>query len=398
MKWILGFLLLIEGLEALPRVPVAQVARSNNGFALALYTELIKTQGRSNLIFSPYGLSASMALAYLGSKEETAKEIAEYLFYPLDPNYMGESFKRMDQDFLTDKGLGLAHSLWLQSGLNVKEEYLTRVNNYFPGRFHEVDFVLRSDTTRSEINAWVAERTGKKITSLLNIGDMPRATRMLLVSLVTLQAAWETPFNLRDTLSSYFFISPENQRSVSMMQLQGELPYYETEEVRVVEIPYQRLEGQLTRLGFWIVLPKGAGGLKQVEASLGIDKFNEWRTQATRKLLNLKVPRFRLFQIHSFKEPLEKMGLKLPFNANANFSTMSDSSQVFIHKIFQKASFVINEKGSDAPPKNTPAPRPTEPLTNPEGIHDFVVDKPFLFFVLDNTLGQILFLGRIMQP
>lgn len=398
MKWILLFLTVVHGLFALPRVPVAQVARSNNGFALALYTEMIKTQSRSNLIFSPYGLSASMAMAYLGSKEDTAKEISNYLFYPLDPNYMGEAFKRMDQEFLTDKGLGFAHSLWLQSGLNVKEEYLTQVNNYFPGRFHEVDFVLRADTSRNEINSWVAQRTGKRMASLLNVGDMPRATRMLLVSAVTVQAAWETLFNVRDTISSNFFISEDSQRPVSMMQLQGEFPYYETDEVRVVEIPYQRQEGQHTRLGFWIVLPKAPGGLKQLEANLSIDKFNEWHTQATRKLLTLKVPRFRLFQIHNFKELLERMGLKLPFTSDANFSAISDSSQIFIQKNFQKVSFFINEKGSDAPAKNIPLARRSEPLTNPEGIQELEINKPFLFFVLDDTLGQILFLGKIMQP
>lgn len=395
MKFFALCLIFFSSLFALPRVPVSQVTRLNNGFALALYTEIIKSQPRSNVLFAPYGISAAMAIAYLGAKEGTAKEIGDALFYPLDPNYMGESFKRIDQDFSTDKKLGMTHSLWVPSNLTIKEEYLERVNKYFADRFHQLDFDLKNDSSRNEINAWVAGKTAKKIPALLSVSDLPRSTRMLLLTSVTLQAPWESPFSLKDTVSESFYVAPDRPRPVSMMQAQGEYPFYETEEVRVLEIPFLQNEGEVTRLGFWIVLPRGSLDLKQVEEALSIDKFTEWRTQAVRKPIFLKLPRFRFNQIYNFKELLEKMGLKVSFTPEANFSNMTDSPQAMITKIFQKTTLLINERGVDAPLK--PLLKPP-PLSSKEGIQDFIANRPFLFFILDDSLGQLLFLGRYMTP
>lgn len=394
----LSLLMSIFSIEALPRVPVSQVARSNNGFGLAFYSTWIQNQGRNNFVFSPLGISSSMAMAYLGTNEETQKQIAEFLFYPLTPNYLGESFKRINGDLSTDKALGLAISMWVQQGLNIDPDFKDRAENYFEGRVKEGDFEIRTDSTRNEINTWVAQYTSKKIPFLLNVSDIPRAARIVLVGTVTLQAQWEVPFNTKDTTNEDFFITQTNQRGVSMMSAQGEYAYFETDEVKVVEIPYAQTPDQLTRLGFWIVLPKAVEGLKAVEEGLSIEKFNEWRIRAARKIVSLKIPRFRINQVVNPKEVLEKMGLKDVFVSGADFSKMTEKP-VFITKIIQKTFFMINEKGTDAKTFVPLAPaRPLENLTEEDGIQEFIANRPFMFFVLDNNLGQLIFLGRFCQP
>jgi len=59
---------------------LAETARVNNDFALALYHEIGKTPG--NLFFSPYSISSALALAAEGARGNTAEEMGRALQFP----------------------------------------------------------------------------------------------------------------------------------------------------------------------------------------------------------------------------------------------------------------------------------------------------------------------------
>lgn len=398
MRLLFFFVFLSLGsMEALPRVPVAQVVSNNNGFSLAAYTVLAKGKERSNFVFSPYGLSASMAIAYLGSKEATTGAIAETLFYPLTPKFLGETFKRLNSDLSTDEGIGLPIALWIQKGLPLEDEFRKNVDQYYEGRFFEGDFQISTDSTRNDINKWVAEKTKKEIPFFMGVSDMPRGLKMLLVSTVTLNANWEVPFNSRATKTENFFSQQSSQRAVPMMSIEGEYPYFEDAKVKVIELPYLQIEGQTTRLGFWIALPNRIDGLKALEENLSISQFEEWKKDAVRKKVKVKVPRFRINEILKGEEVLGKMGLTLPFGKDADFSAMTSSS-VEIGRMFQKVFISIDERGTRARKFIPSVAKPPETVQGNETAKEFTADHPFMFFVLDNTLGQILFAGHLFLP
>ncbi|MCB1113375.1 MAG: serpin family protein [Chlamydiia bacterium] len=388
--------LTITSLQALPRVPVYQVVRSNNGFGLAYFTYMARAKERNNFAFSPYGISASMAVAYLGSKEKTEKQIADILFYPLTPNFLGETFKRFNADFATDDALGNATAMWVEKNLPLKQEFISRAEQYYENHFFQGDFVLRVDTTRNEINKWVAKETNKTIPFFMGVSDMPRGLKMLLVATMTLNASWEEPFSPRLTKTENFFTDNIRQRKVPMMQKEGVFPFYETEDLKVLEIPYAQPEGQKTRLGFWMVLPKKVEGLKNLEKNLSITGFEDWRKNAVRKRVKVKIPRFRVIEVLRAEKYLEEMGLSLPFQEDADFSEMTEDT-AFVGRIFQKTFFSIDERGTHSKKFVSTRPSFQTDLADEE-VKEFFVDHPFMFFVLDNSTGQLLFLGHIIQP
>lgn len=390
--------LFLTPIGALPRVPLSQVANTNVTFAFDFYAELAKLKTKNNFVFSPYALSNAMAIAYLASAEETNTLIAESLYFPLPPNYLGESFKRFNNDLKTDSALGLAIAMWVQKGL-VNPDFVELVNKYYEGTFQEGDFDIRIDSTRNEINSWVAKTTNKAFPFFLSVSDVPPSLRMLLLATITLQASWDIPFKIKETQTENFFFDQNNQRKVPMMKATGVYPFFEDDDLKVIQIPYAQPEGPLTRLGFWIVLPKKVDGLKQIELSLNQSRFNDWKTKAVRKNVRLKIPRFRMNDILRAEDVFQKMGLKNPFSREANFSVMTDKT-ISINKIFQKISFSINEMGTIAkvgtplipsPPRLPPDEAPSETL-------EFYADRPFLFFVLDDATNTLLFLGRLTQP
>ncbi|MFN4174726.1 MAG: serpin family protein, partial [Parachlamydiaceae bacterium] len=140
-KWLLIFAALFSSLNALPRVPVQQVVQYNNQFAFDLYRTIAKNQNNSFVIAS-YSISCAFAITYLGSQGDTQRELATIFRYPLSPNYLGESFKRINQGLSSDKNLKLASSVWMDRSFDVLDSFKGLVNQYYEGLFFEDDFSL----------------------------------------------------------------------------------------------------------------------------------------------------------------------------------------------------------------------------------------------------------------
>lgn len=393
-KWMCLFLTFTT-LQALPRVPVQQVVDFNDQFTLDVYRILSKNQG--NILVSPYAVSSAFAIAYLGSAGDTTKEIGRVLRFPLNPTYLAPSFKRINEALSSDKNLVLLSSLWADRSARIDDFFRKSVDDNFPGLFNTLDFQLRTDSARSEINSWVAARTFKKIPSYLSVSDVSAATKMLMVASLSLQTSWAKPFNLRETTTQKFFPNKRSERSVTMMSRVDEYPYTEDDNVKVCEIPYTTAKSEEARLSLYIILPKDVEGLKAVEESLGPEMLGNWITQVSATQVSVKMPRFRVNQTHSFKEIFDKMSLKNPFTNEADFSLITGDNSLFISKIVQKIYFNVDERGSDSR-EPVSVDRAQAPIQSSEGVKDFVVDRPFLFFVIDNNLNQIIMIGRILQP
>lgn len=388
-------MLIASTLQGQIMVPVYQVVSSNAAFGIDAFKTLTRSNSRSNFVFSPYAISSSMAIAYLGMEGKTAEETKKVLRYPVLAPFLGETFKRLNGDLSEDSRLGIAIALWVQEGLPLTQEFQDKAKQYYEGRFFTGDFNVKTDSTRNEINKWVSLVTRKAIPFFMGVADFPRGAEILLISTITLNANWETPFSARDTKTQNFFAEKISQRPTPMMHAAGEFPYFENEALKVVEIPYAALHEEKGRLGLWIVLPKKVDGLKALEESLTSAMWEEWKKNAYKKPVKLTLPRFRINQILKGETVLQEMGLKLPFEKGADFSKMT-ASEASIGRIFQKAFFSIDEKGTMA--RNFVPPKPANKGAPPSEEMEFVADHPFLFFVTDDVTGQLLFLGHMVQP
>lgn len=393
MKRILLLIACVFSLEGIARVPVQQVVSYNDQFALSLYKAVMKPQ--QSFVVAPYSLSSAFAIVYLGSAGETQREIATFFRFPLAPNYLAQSFQSINEGLSSDKNLKLASSLWIERTINVNDTFRTNVDQNFPNQFFEVDFLLRTDSARNDINSWGAKVTDKKIPSILNVSDVSNSTKMLVVATCSLSSPWQKPFNVRETKSEPFFYTKQNQRTVTMMRALNEFPYYEDEQVKIVELPYSQDQSQGARLSLFVVVPKEVDGLKRLEDDLGPETFSLWISDIQTRLVDVKIPRFRNTQVYSFKEIFDKMGFKGPFQSGADFSELTSSSGVYVSKVIQKVSFSIDERGTDTSVPNTSQKQLAQ---NPEGIKTVVADRPFLYFVFDNTINQIVLIGRCLQP
>ncbi len=75
--------------QSVPDTDVVQaLVLGNNEFALDLYEKVCDQQGSDNIFFSPYSISAALAMTYAGAGGGTEVEMADILKFTLPQNLL----------------------------------------------------------------------------------------------------------------------------------------------------------------------------------------------------------------------------------------------------------------------------------------------------------------------
>ncbi len=120
------------------------------------------------------------------------------------------------------------------------------------------------------------------------------------------------------------------------------------------------------------------------------------------KLVSLSLPRFKAGFVTELTKPFEKAGIKLAFSKEADFSGMTVAEakpgSIVINQIRHRTVIEVTEEGTEAAAATAVAmTRGIANLARPKP-EPFIADHPFLFYVIDNGSGAILFQGRLSDP
>jgi len=119
-----------------------------------------------------------------------------------------------------------------------------------------------------------------------------------------------------------------------MMSLTGEkaeFNYAETEELQILEMPYEGEE-----LSLLVLLPK-EDTLDKLEQSLNVEKLNEWRDMLQETEINVYMPKFKFETKYFMAQDLAEMGMPSAFTKEADFSGMTGKPDLYISQVIQQA-------------------------------------------------------------
>ena len=369
------------------RAPEVQgIADASNLFAFQLYRRL----GPGNIFFSPFSIFTALAMAYEGAAGKTAEEMEGTLHLPANASLRREAFRTvlLDAENPTGLNLKIANALWIQRDFPVKKSYLDVIERYYLGYVREVDFKQNPREAEKEINRWVEECTNGRIRNLVN--GLSRLTRLVITNAVYFKANWSLRFNPNDTHNGTFKLPSGKTVLVPMMHRKGRFGYYETDDLQVLEMPY---EG--SSFSMLIILPKKADGLEAVEKELTPQFIGELMDSITPQKVDVTVPKFRFEASYSLKEPLMEMGMDEAFTDRADFSGISEKP-LAISKVVHKAFISVAENGTEAAAAT--AVVVTEVAVEEGKYKVFRADHPFIFMIINRKSGLILFMGRLVDP
>jgi serpin B len=367
----------------------------NTAYAFDLYSQLRSQEG--NLFLSPYSLSTALAMAYGGARGETAAQMAKVMHFDLVQEKLHPAFAALESGLnaVQQKGqvkLAVANSLWPQKGHAFLPGYLDLCKTDYGVTVTPLDFIGAAEAARQTINAWVEDKTNRKIQELLKPGILNEATRLVLVNAIYFKGNWSSQFDRQLTKAGSFHVSAGKTVEAPIMQAAREFRYAESPEAQALELPYAGDD-----LSMLVLLPRDTGSLAAFERSLSPDKLYAWIRNLRSRDVQLWLPKFKMTSEFSLNQTLAALGMTDAFTDHADFSGMDGTKNLFISAVVHKTFVEVNEEGTEAAAA-TGVGMLTADVPVPEGPVVFRADHPFLFLIRDNRTGSILFLGRIVDP
>lgn len=376
----------------------ATLAAGNQAFALGAYHAL--AAGHQNLVFSPSSISIALAMTYAGAAGTTASEMAAALHYTLPPERLHPAFDALDLA-LASRGEGkraadggpmrvnVVNSVWAERTHTFRSDYLDVLATSYGAGINLLDFVGASESARTTINGWVADKTEQRIKDLLPTGSVDGATRLVLVNAVYFNAAWLYPFDPINTYDGSFTLLDDSTVSVKRMgQHLASVPALKGEGFSAVALPYD--DDRLSLL----VLAPDAGNFANFESTLDAAKLDSIVAGLSPQQVILNMPRFRVETGESLTDLLQSLGMNAAFSSDADFSGMDGTRSLSVSEVIHKAFIDVAEKGTEA------AAATAVTMVGgaaPLGLNVFV-NHPFLYVLRDQPTGAILFMGRVLDP
>ncbi|MBX9774582.1 MAG: hypothetical protein K2Y71_09225 [Xanthobacteraceae bacterium] len=418
------------------RPDVRALTSAYNASGQALFREF--ATGSGNIVFSPYSIGTAMAMVLAGARGETEREMIAVLRHslgrvpindanaaaiatlngydksdkppvcpsgmtlegerceakptaagncPFPANRTGESCVATPH-FLPSAKLLVANALMLSSAVVAKDYRALLKDRYAAEVFERAGL----DT----VNGWVKRRTEGKIERILE-----RMSDVVLVNAVYFKSRWAVVFDKTLTKNEFFSLTRSRQEMVPTMLQRANHAVVSREGYRAIRSPYS-----VRSLAMVIALPNEVDGLNEVVRRLDADELAQTlaalRTQPVR-LVSLMLPRFRAEYGADLKEVFQKLGMALPFDGGrSDFSGLTGlppkTAPTHVDQIVHRAVIEVAEESTEAAASTavgirvtSVAPKPIEPL-------QFRVDRPFLYYLVDDATGAVLFQGRVVDP
>ena len=370
----------------------------SNVFTFDMLRALNSNREDNNVSFvvSPLSSAFLLGMVYDGSEGVTRQEIQRALGFDNaeDVNQFFAKVLTEFSDLDPEVEVGIANALFVNDEPVHKlwSAYRERAQKYYGALVEQMAF--SDESALATINEWISLHTNGKITGLLPSIDPTAAA--YLANATTFLAPWQKPFDEKISSGGYFRKADNEEVVLPMMEQQDTFDFYACDDYEAVLLPYG--QGGYKMM---IVLPSPAAGENATEA---VDRLISSMDAAWMKALlsNLSasetdviIPHFATTSTFMLKETLQALGISTVFSSLESLITgICEDEHLCFQNIIQKANIVVSEKGTEATAGTVNF------ITTSDGeasqTNRFVADHPFVYLVMEEQTGTIMFIGKYM--
>jgi len=376
------------------------LVKSSNRFGLNLFHKVAAGEpAGKNAFISPLSISYALAMTLNGADGDTKNAIAQTLeLAGLATDDVNASFRRLTS-LLTklDSAVtfDIANSIWYRSGLPVRKAFIDVNQSSFNARVSALDFA--SPSAADMINGWVNENTKGKITEIVAPPIDPQ-TIMFLINAIYFKGCWTVKFDKARTEDRPFYPAAGVQTTCRMMLDTRQFDYFDTDTFQAIRLPYGNQSFSMV-----VILPRPKVGLDGIINAVDADTWNQWQGQFHPKEVEFGLPRFKFAYDVSLKGTLQAIGMATAFDPKtANFDKMLEpqdlqGQKAFISDVKHKTFLQVDEEGTEAAAVTAVVMAMTS-AAGPSPPPVMIVDRPFLFGIVENKSGSLIFFGKIEKP
>lgn len=345
-------------------------------------------------LVSPLSVALALSMTANGAAGNTLAQFQDVLGGGVDLVELNTACAQLMADY---QGLGgstkcaIANSLWVDPEGQIKDDFIGQCRGIFDAQVFSAQ--LSEPGIVKDLNSWVSQHTNKMIPEIID-QPFPEDTACLLVNALYLKNSWLSEFDPLSTHTMDFHHAggPDSQVEY-LRKFDTQLSYLQGKGAQGVVLPYD--DG---RLAFVAILPDlypdspdFGQWLNNLEGNSLSQLINN-REDAI--FLSFAMPKFSAEWKGNLEDTLPLLGLEDAFVPGAaDFSSLGDSPEgYYISQVIHATKIEVNEKGTEAAAATVVAAESGATAPPQEGI-TLILDRPFLYGIVDLYTGVPLFLG-----
>ncbi len=340
-----------------------------------------------NAVSSPMSIGVAFSLSRAGASADPGAVLDQIFEFPEADTHGAANAVSLSlaEASVESTTLEVANRLFADDEFSPLPEFLDIASSQYGAGIQSID-TAQAGPAADAINRWVSESTRDLIPVVVS-EDIVRDQSLILVNTVYLKADWAVRFLPEWTDDGRFTTADGGSVTVPFMHDREPVyrRYVRLGGADAVELPYQGGE-----LAMWLIVPHDSDGLAAVEESISAGTLTGLHGAAREGHVDLTMPKWE-----QTLPPTDLFGWLCPrgFCPGAGFDNIAPG--IFITGALHGAKVIVDEKGTEAAAATAMAFAESGP---PEPDLTVVADRPFLWAIVHQDTGAILFVGRLVDP
>ena len=268
--------------------------------------------------------------------------------------------------------------------MKLNNTFETNIKNYYNAQSSEIPF---NKLGVEQINKWVSDNTDGMIKKIINSTD--RQTCAYILNATLFDGKWTNKFASSNVRQEKFKLFTGKKVKTKMMY-DSENRYYENDYALAFEKTYEKDK----KYSFIGILPKAKGQFKL--ENLNIPQLI---TKKKKGYIQIAIPKFEYKWKRNIVPSMIDTGMVGIFNAfvpalNPMFIT-SDATNKYVNEIIHSTAIKVDTEGTKAAAVTSTTVKNSVSIMPKKKI---VLNRPFAYLIRNNKTGEILFVGKVINP
>jgi len=361
------------------------VVSYHNLMSMEMFTKLYNPN--KNFCFGTYSFMQSAAMLYLAAKGGTARQM--HVSFKFDLNQQNHFHQYHILKQIVENTISFPvlfynpHELWIQDSISPLYSFLKYGN-----KFRDNPIILfNNNKSKKQIADSITQRAQINTQNNNNLYCPDSLLSDTNLIIATSFSYFSGIFNgiFSKIVKAPFF--PDNAgrktKSIDYLYQVNYFKYTETQQLQITEIQYPN-----DSLSLLILLPKKNIPMDTIIQLLNYDNLLFWTSGLFFQQLKLYLPVFSVSSSYNLT-PLLKNLMPVAFIKGANF-TRIDLKYMYLTDVIHGADFSINMETNSLVTETKDIV-----VEEKESIQEMKINRPFLYILLDQKTGGILFMGVI---
>lgn len=361
-------------------MPESFDAEEFNRTAFKIYGTLEKAKPEENMLLPNLSVFQLFGMYFEALSDSDRFNFSEKLECFKDEKSSAQNIKFLAQNYGNRLGIKTASTAFIDRKYKPKKEFRDFMEDAFSSNPATLNFENADDASKT-IRSWVeknAEGLGADV-------EISPESIFLLINASTFFGEWDAPFEISDTKDAEFKTAKGPEVTVPFMYKSfDEYAMYEKDGISAVKLDYLKWTG----ISMILVLPEKGSGTEEITYEKFAEIYGWLRNAKYESIVNIRIPKFGFKSELPIDKALSRMGI-------ARRDGLANASEDFTEEVLNIMRSVskieVDEKGTRIISLTYDMGYLCEP-------RKFLADRPFKFFVVDNSNGLILFMGTVNDP